>query len=67
MGSGNRKVNATTGKFTEKILYNFCAKADCADGEFPLAGLITDSSGNLYGTTSQGGTNQAGTVFELVK
>jgi len=33
------------------------------EGSFPTAGLIMDSSGNLYGTTSGGGGT--GTVFEL--
>lgn len=31
-----------------------------------LGGLISDSSGNLYGTTSQGGTGGGGIVFEYV-
>ena len=31
------------------------------------AGLVMDSSGNLYGTTSAGGTYNDGTVFELAK
>lgn len=31
----------------------------------PYAGLIADSSGNLYGTTENGGANNLGTVFEL--
>ncbi|HLJ93943.1 MAG TPA: choice-of-anchor tandem repeat GloVer-containing protein, partial [Gemmataceae bacterium] len=35
-------------------------------GTFPQAGLIEDSSGNLFGTTSNGGANGKGTVFELV-
>jgi uncharacterized repeat protein (TIGR03803 family) len=35
------------------------------DGKLPLAGLIMDSSGNLYGTTAQGGGD--GTIFELAK
>ena len=37
------------------------------DGETPLAGLIMDSSGNLYGTTEVGGASKDGTVFELAK
>jgi uncharacterized repeat protein (TIGR03803 family) len=37
------------------------------NGTNPLAGLIMDSSGNLYGTTELGGANGDGTVFELVK
>ncbi len=35
------------------------------NGKVPLAGLIMDSSGNLFGTTSQGGAYGYGTVFEL--
>jgi uncharacterized repeat protein (TIGR03803 family) len=35
------------------------------DGDRPLAGLIMDRSGNLYGTTNLGGRYGAGTVFEL--
>jgi uncharacterized repeat protein (TIGR03803 family) len=37
-----------------------------ADGESPYGGLIFDAAGNLYGTTAQGGTNDGGTVFELM-
>ncbi len=36
-----------------------------ANGGNPIAGLIADASGNLYGTTSGGGANNAGTVFQL--
>ena len=36
-----------------------------SNGEDPVAGLIMDSSGNLYGTTKEGGADGAGTVFEL--
>ena len=35
------------------------------DGAAPLAGVIMDSSGNLYGTTASGGASGDGTVFEL--
>ena len=35
------------------------------NGLKPLATLIMDSSGNLYGTTSAGGAGASGTVFEL--
>lgn len=34
-------------------------------GKAPTAGLIVDSQGNLYGTTSEGGTFNVGTVYEL--
>ena len=54
---------------TETVLYNFAGAA--TDGATPAAGLITDSSGNLYGTTAEGGSSSSclggcGTVFELV-
>ena len=32
-----------------------------------MAGLVMDSAGNLYGTTSAGGTDSDGVVFELAK
>jgi uncharacterized repeat protein (TIGR03803 family) len=53
------------GKWTENVLYNFCTLQNCADGSQPLAALIFDASGNLYGTTTGGGTSGLGTVFEL--
>jgi len=36
-----------------------------ADGSCPMAGLIQDANGNLYGTTSAGGAFGLGTVFEF--
>jgi uncharacterized repeat protein (TIGR03803 family) len=50
---------------TLTVLYDFCSQSSCADGGFPLAGVIMDSSGNLFGTTSGGGSARQGTVFEL--
>ena len=44
------------------VLYNFTG-AD--DGAFPMAGVILDAEGNLYGATSAGGTAGGGAVFEL--
>ena len=34
-------------------------------GQNPLAGLIADANGNLFGTTYQAGVNNYGTVFEI--
>jgi uncharacterized repeat protein (TIGR03803 family) len=36
-----------------------------SDGNNPIADLILDSTGNLYGTTSIGGANDQGTVFKI--
>jgi uncharacterized repeat protein (TIGR03803 family) len=49
----------------ETVLYSFCSAANCTDGGRPAAGLIEDTAGNLYGTTSLGGTNSGGTVFKV--
>jgi uncharacterized repeat protein (TIGR03803 family) len=55
------------GSWTESVLYSFCSVSNtCADGEWPIAALTFDQGGNLYGTTSGGGANGAGTVFKLV-
>jgi len=36
-----------------------------ASSALPVAGPILDSTGNLYGTTSVGGTYGAGVVYEI--
>src|SRR5208282_5148314 len=51
------------GTWTEKILHNF--NDNGKDGSSPADGLIFDSAGNLYGTTSGGGAYGYGTAFEL--
>jgi uncharacterized repeat protein (TIGR03803 family) len=52
--------------YTEKTLHSFCTGTNCGDGEIPLAGLLMDQSGDLYGTTYTGGKYGWGVVFELV-
>jgi uncharacterized repeat protein (TIGR03803 family) len=48
----------------ETVLYSF---AGGTDGRYPdLSGVMHDASGNLYGTTQNGGdSNDDGTVFEV--
>ncbi len=48
----------------EIVLYSFVGGGD---GEYPIAGVERDASGNLYGTTYQGGAYGFGTVFRLDK
>ncbi len=55
----------------ETLLYSFSPQSNYASGCVPLAGLIQDASGNLYGTTKIGGANittcgpGCGVVFEI--
>jgi uncharacterized repeat protein (TIGR03803 family) len=49
-----------TGKFS--LLHSF---AGTPDGENPVAGLVVDPAGNVYGTTFYGGTSGYGSVFEI--
>ena len=46
----------------EQVLYSFY---DSGGVVLPVAGVIFDASGNLYGTTFYGGANGDGMVFEL--
>ncbi len=48
--------------WTEKILYNFRGNND---GVQPIASVVFDNAGNLYGTTCGGGAYGLGTVYEL--
>lgn len=51
-----------TGK--ETVLHRFTGSPD---GAHPYAGLIRDASGDLYGTTGEGGQSDLGTVFKVSK
>lgn len=50
----------TTGR--EKMVHSF---AGGSDGAYPHAGLIVDKSGGFFGTTTNGGPPNVGTVFVL--
>jgi RHS repeat-associated protein len=63
---GDGAVFKVTSTGVESVVYSFCpGGGSCSDGEFPGAGVIIDSSNNLYGTTLGGGANGFGTVFEI--
>jgi uncharacterized repeat protein (TIGR03803 family) len=48
---------------TDTVLYSFTGYN--GDAAMPEAGLIMDGAGNLFGTTTQGGAINNGTIFEL--
>jgi len=52
-----------TNGWTEAVLHSFGKSRD--GGFYPVAGLIFDTAGNLYGVTYAGGVHGAGTAFEL--
>lgn len=57
------ELKRTKQGWEERLLYSFQGGSD---GAFPVAGVIFDNNGNLYGTTSGGGSiDGSGTVFEL--
>jgi len=63
-GAGNvfEMTRDANGKWALTTLYSF----ENVDGVFPESGVIFDTTGNLYGTTYEGGAyNSSGTVFKL--
>ncbi|MBZ5665767.1 MAG: hypothetical protein LAO30_14290 [Acidobacteriia bacterium] len=48
---------------TESVLHSFALND--TDGYYPYAGLAIDTTGNLYGTTYEGGSYNEGTVFKV--
>jgi uncharacterized repeat protein (TIGR03803 family) len=47
--------------YQQKVIWSF----NGVDGFDPSGSPILDSEGNLYGTTSQGGSNGAGVLYEV--
>jgi uncharacterized repeat protein (TIGR03803 family) len=72
LGTVFKLTPSSDGSWTESVLYSFCSLTNCADGSAPVAGVIVDEAGNLYGTTIYGGStsnsicNGCGVVFELI-
>lgn len=70
-GTAFKLTQRRDGSWKKQVLHNF--NCDNGDGGFPVAGLIFDSAGILYGTTQTGGANgcrltsnpMGGTVFAL--
>jgi hypothetical protein len=66
------ELSPTASGWKERIVYHFSGK----DGEDPLAGVILDPSGKMFGTAYSGGANRYvnvhccspyGVVFEIIR
>jgi uncharacterized repeat protein (TIGR03803 family) len=58
------KPPTTGGNWRETVLHRFNPKQ--GDGSEPLANLVLDAEGNIYGTTLGGGADEFGIVFEII-
>jgi len=59
------KLTHANGSWRETVLYSFKGGTD---GSSPISTLVSDPAGNLYGTTSDGGTGCAcGVIFKLAR
>ncbi|MGC2109140.1 MAG: choice-of-anchor tandem repeat GloVer-containing protein [Candidatus Korobacteraceae bacterium] len=56
------ELSPTGSGWTETVLHSF---GNGSDGFGPAAGVILDQQENIFGTTSQAGTNYGGIAFEL--
>lgn len=56
------KISNVNGKWEETVLHSFTGGND---GWQPYGGLMVDSSGNVYGSASQGGRYGFGLAFEI--
>src|SRR5664279_183273 len=54
--------SAALASSSPQVIYSFAGEND---GEYTDTDLVVDSSGNLYGTSVQGGAFGGGTIFEL--
>lgn len=54
-------------RWSQTVIYQFDPQNRLANGFGPNGGLVFDSSGNIYGTTYNGGLGNAGVVFMLTR
>jgi uncharacterized repeat protein (TIGR03803 family) len=57
------ELTPEAGSWREVMLHSFLGST--SDGQYPLSRLVLDPAGNVYGTTYTGGTDGAGTAYEL--
>lgn len=56
------KLTKSKGGYSETLLHSF---GSGTDGSVPVSGVIFDAQGNMYGSTSAGGTGGYGTIYEV--
>jgi len=69
------ELSQSGGTWTNKVIYSFCSKANCTDGNIPtlgklayqgqLSGAPYDGTSPLYGVTNTGGANNQGALISL--
>jgi len=57
------KVKAATGILTTVLSFTGTSGSDL--GSSPCSGLVSDGTGNLWGTTATGGTSSNGTIYKV--
>ena len=57
------KLTHSNGSWTYTLLHAFTG----AEGSLPWGGVALDANGNLYGTTTTGGSYNEGVVWELMQ
>jgi uncharacterized repeat protein (TIGR03803 family) len=65
-GGGGRGGRGGGGSGTSQAVLTNLAYFTGANGAYPQGGLMLASNGNIYGTTTSGGTDGYGNVFELL-
>lgn len=58
------RLTPSNGGWIYNDLHDF---TDGSDGSYPIGGVTLDASGNLYGTTTNGGSAGGGVVFEITQ
>jgi uncharacterized repeat protein (TIGR03803 family) len=64
-GGGNSEGDGTVFKLSPGGLFSVLHRFSGTDGATPITALLQATDGNLYGTTSHGGTGGGGTIFRI--
>jgi uncharacterized repeat protein (TIGR03803 family) len=59
-------ASSSAASWEEFVLWTFCSQSGCSDGLKPQGGVVIEPDGDLWGTTLEGGKNNAGVVFDVV-